>query len=244
MARDSRPQLRVVMPEIRNAATALALASVVCSIVWWVLASNTGVSLYLVPGQVLHGLALWQPFTWLLASIQAMPVLFTALILWSIGGSLERRWGKSRFLRFTLGTTFVAGLLTLAISFLVTDLQRLTYMGGSAMSSMVWVAWGLVIWNEQTNLFGFPLSGRTFAMIGVLIPLLNGVFGGLLLMVPEYLAIILAFVIIRGEFSPGDLWVRFQSARLQRDLKKRSSRLSVITGGERNMPKDSDKYLH
>jgi membrane associated rhomboid family serine protease len=244
MARDSRPQVRLVMPEVRNASTALALASVVMSIIWWVLSNGTGVSLYLIPADVLTRLALWQPFTWLLASIGAMPVLFSALIIWSIGGSIERRWGRNRFLRFALGTTFFAGLGAVGIAALVPGMLGLPYQGGSTMSSTIWVAWGLIIWNEQTNLFGFPLTGRTFAMIGVLIPLLNGVFGGLLLMVPDYLGIILAFIIIRGELSPSDLWVRFQSARLQRELKKRSSRLSVITGGERNMPKDSDKYMH
>lgn len=246
MARDSRPQMRVVLPEVRNAATALALISVVTSIVWWVLATQGVVDLYLTPGAVLHGFALWQPFTWLPVSTDTGSVLFSALILWSTGGSVERRWGRKRFLRLALGTTFVAGLITVAISLLVPGMQRIPYTGGTVMSSLVWVSWGLIIWDEQTNIFGFPLSGRTFAMIGVLIPVLNGVFSrlGPLTMIPDYLAILMAFAMIRFGLAPSDLWLRLQSARLQRDLKKRSSRLSVITGGERNMPKDSDKYLH
>lgn len=244
MSRESRPQLRVALPEVRNASTALAIASVVMSVVWWILHRNAGVTLYLVPAEVFGSLALWQPVTWLLASVGAWPVLFTALILWSIGGSLERRWGRARFVRFIFSVTFIAGLLTLGLALAVPGMERVVYTGGDAMASMIWVAWGLVIWNEQTNLFGYPLTGRTFAMIGVLLPVMNAVFGQLLMLVPEFLAIGLAFLVIRGGVSPSELWLRIQSARLQRDLKKRSSRLSVISGGDRNMPKDSDKYLH
>src|SRR5690349_3611584 len=138
MARDSRPQLRVVMPEVRNASTALALASVVMSIFWHIALTTGGFVLYLVPGFVLHQLALWQPVTWLLVSDEPMAVLFNALILWSIGGSLERRWGRTRFLRFVFGVTFTAGLATLAISLGVPFLQGVKYSGGQAMASMVW----------------------------------------------------------------------------------------------------------
>jgi membrane associated rhomboid family serine protease len=245
MARDPRPQMRVVMPEVRNASTALALASVVMSVIWHVLLTTTGVSLYLVPSLVFPGLQLWQPITWLLVSDDAMGVLFNALILWSIGGSMERRWGRNRFLRFVFGVTFTAGLLSVAASMALEVNGK--FLGGSAMASMIWVAWGLVIWDEQTNLFGFPISGRTFAMIGLLLPMMFAVFGGAparVALMPTFIAIALAFVLIRAGWSPSELWLRFQSARLHRDLKKRSSKLSVISGGARNMPKDSDKYLH
>jgi membrane associated rhomboid family serine protease len=247
MARDSRPQLRIALPEIRNAATALALASIVLSVVWWLLLLSTGISLYLRPVTVFESLHLWQPVSWLVASNDAWGVLFTGLILWSIGGSIERRWGRSRFLRYVFGVTFVSGLLTLGLSLVITPLQAMMFTGGSTMSSMVWVTWGLLIWDEQTNLFGFPITGRTFALLGVILPVMIALFGwplATMSLVPTFIAIALAFIIVRGGFSPSDFWLRFQSARLQRDLKKRSSRLSVISGGERNTPKDSDKYMH
>ena len=245
MARDSRPQIRVVMPEVRNAATALALASVILSILWKVIYSTSGVSLYLIPMQVYSG-ALWQPVSWLPAGADTWGVLFSALIFWSVGGSLERRWGRTRFLRYSFAVTFFSGLLTLALAFALPDvLMRVPYMGGSVMSSLMWVTWGLVIWDEQTNFFGYPISGRTFAMIGILIPVMFSFFENALpALVPTFIAILLAFAIVRFGLAPSELWLRVQSARLQRDLKKRSSRLSVISGGDRNMPKDSDKYLH
>lgn len=247
MARDSRPQMRLVLPELRNAATALAIVSIAVSVVWQVLRITTGVSLFMTPGEVFADFALWQPFTWLVASDDAWGVLFTALILWSIGGSIERRWGRQRFLRFVFGVTFTAGLLTLAASLLIAPMQGFPFAGGGVMSSAVWVAWGLIIWDEQTNLFGWPISGRTFALLGVAFPVLVALFGwprAAMALLPTFIAIALAFALIRFHLSPSDLWLRIQSARLQRDLKKRSSRLSVITGGERNMPRDSDKYLH
>jgi membrane associated rhomboid family serine protease len=234
------------MPEVRNAATGLALASVLVSILWRVILSTSGVMLYMNPAQTIYGLSLWQPVTWLIASADTWGVLFSALIFWSVGGSLERRWGRARFLRYSFGVTFFSGLLTLALAFALPDvLMRVPYMGGTVMSTLMWVSWGMVIWDEQTNFFGFPITGRTFAMIGILIPVLNALFENAMpMLVPSFIAILLAFAIVRFELSPSELWTRLQSARLQRDLKKRSSRLSVISGGDRNMPKDSDKYLH
>lgn len=239
-----RPQIRLALPDVRNVATALALASIVISVVWFVLFQTVQVSLYLVPGEVFRRLHLWQPFTWLLASIGAMPVLFNALILWSIGGSLERMWGRTRFLRFALGITFAAGLLTLALAPLIPSIQAFPYRGGEVMASTVWVGYGLAIWAGQTSLFGFSMTGRTFAAIGVLIPAMGAVFSGPLGLLPDFLGIALAFLVLRGRASPSDLLERFGSWRLQRQLKKRSSRLQVLSGDGRNMPKDSDKYLH
>ena len=95
------PQVRFVLPSFRNASTALAIGVVVASVFWRV-AMGAGLVLYLVPSSVLHG-EVWQLVTWLPA---AMPdtgsVLFSALILWSTGGSLETMWGKARFLRIIL----------------------------------------------------------------------------------------------------------------------------------------------
>jgi membrane associated rhomboid family serine protease len=229
------------MPPIRNAATGLAILTVIASIIWAVLAEQ-GITLYLIPGYVLRG-QLWQLITFIPASIGTWAVLFTALIIWTTGGSLESYWGKRHFLLFCTVIPFLTGVITVALAFVFPQLLGVPLQGGSLLFSIIWVGFGCVIWNGQTNVWGYPVSGRTFAMLGVLVAALNGVFSGLAVIVPEAIALSLTFAHARFRFPTRQLEA-FGSWRLQRDLKKRSAHLRAVSSDQRNMPNDSDRYLH
>ena len=177
-------QVRYVLPSFRNASTALAVGVVVASVVWRV-AATAGVILYLVPGSVFAG-ELWQLVTWLPAAApDTSSVIFSALILWSTGGSLEQMWGKARFLRFVFITTTLGGLMTLLTALAFPAVGLFPYFGGNIMSAVVWVGYGCAIWNSSTNIFGYPVTGRTFAMLGVLLLSLNAVFNSVYLLIAE-----------------------------------------------------------
>lgn len=230
------------LPPFRNAATILALLLVVTSVIWKV-ALNAGLTLYLVPGEVFAGV-FWQVVSWLPAAApQTGSVLFGALILWNTGGNLESTWGRTRFLRFMLVTTFVAGVLTLLTALLITPLRGVAFFGGDILSAIAWVGYGCAMWRSQLNIFGYPLTGKTFALIGVAIAFLNAVFISPLVIVAEAWALLLTFAYARFEL-PGSFFERFGSWRLERTLKKRSSHLRSVEGGKRNVGGDSDKYLH
>ncbi len=230
------------LPPFKNASTVLAVLLIATSVLWR-LALNAGVVLYLTPGDVLTG-KVWQLLTWLPAEApQTGSVLFSALIIWNTGGGLEMAWGRARFLRFMLGTTFAAGLLTLACAALITPLQGASFFGGGILSAIAWVGYGCAMWRAQLNIFGYPLTGKTFAFIGVGIAALNAVFTSPYLLVAEAWALLITFAVTRWGF-PGGLLERFGSWRLERTLKKRSTHLRSIDGGQRNVGGDSDKYLH
>lgn len=219
----------------------LAVLLVVTS-VFWKVALDAGLTLYLVPRDVLTG-QVWQLVTWLPAEApQTGSVLFGALIIWSTGGSLELRWGRRRFLLFAGITVFLSGLLALGTVTLIPALGG-AYFGGSVLAAVVWVGYGCAIWNQQTNIFSYPLTGRTFAMIGVLLCSLNTVFSGPHMLVAEIWGLLITFAYAKFGF-PGEFWLRFRSWQLQRDLDKRSAHLRSIDGGQRNVGRDSDKYLH
>ncbi len=228
-----------MMPRVNNAATAVAVGSVVLSVIWWVL-YRQGINLYLVPSAVFDG-AFWQVVTWLPVSVEAMPVLFTALIIWQTGGQLETYWGRWRFLRFLFGVPLLAGGFTLLVHLLI-PLQG-TFLGGQVIFGSLWVASGCVSWNTTISLFGYPMKGRTFAMIGVLVTTLSALFSSPVMLIPEGFGLALTFAYALFGF-PTTLLTRFGSWRLQRDLSKRASHLKVVGGGKRNIGGDSDKYLH
>ena len=235
-------QVGIVLPSFRNASTALAV-TVVAASVFWKVAFNLGVVLYLVPASVFGG-QVWQVVSWLPAAApDTGSVLFSALILWSTGGSLEQLWGKARFLRFVFISTALAGLATLLTAFLFPGVSTAPFFGGNIMSAVVWVGYGCAIWERSTNIFGYPVTGRTFAMLGVLLLSLNAVFSSWYLLIAEAWALAFTFAYARLGF-PSEFLVRFRSWLRERDLKKRSSHLKGIEGGRRNVGGDSDKYLH
>jgi hypothetical protein len=235
-------QVRFALPSFRSASTALAVAMLVTSILWK-LAFDAGVALYLVPGQVLGG-RVWQLASWVIASAPSTTsVIFNSLIMWSTGGTLELRWGKARFLRFVLATTLLAGVMTVVTSLIVPPIGSVAFYGGDVMVAVVWVGYGCVIWNQSTTFWGYPLTGKSFALIGVGFLVLNAIFSSPLLLLAEAWALLFTFAYARYGF-PTEFLIRFRSWQMDRDLKKRASHLKGIDGGRRNVGGDSDKFLH
>ena len=66
-----------------------------------------GALLLLIAG--LLGSFLWQPFTYGFIETSPMGIIFGAIIIWSIGGWLERVWGSRRLLLVRWGVTALAG---------------------------------------------------------------------------------------------------------------------------------------
>jgi hypothetical protein len=229
-------QVRFALPPYRNASTALAVSVVVASVVWK-LAADSGLVLYFMPGLVLRG-QVWQLATWIWAARpDTMSVLFSALIIWLTGGSLEYSWGRKRFLQFVIITLTAAALLTLGLAALAPQVGSVPFFGAQVMSSIVWVGYGCSIWRGGTNIFGFPVTGRNFALLGVLLVALNGIFGGLVTIIPEAFALAMTFAYALYGW-PTQAWVRFRSRQLDRDLKRRSSHLRPMDGGRRGRDDD------
>jgi hypothetical protein len=170
-----------------------------------------------------------------------MGVIFGALILWQIGGALEQTWGTRRMAAFAVGTTVVAGLLTVLLALVVHDLLALPFTGGWVMCSALWVAYGLSFGKRQTNFWGLPVTGNVFALIGVGFVFLNGAFTRFVYVVPDALALLLTWAYLRVG-GPSDWMLRVQSWRLQRQLRTRSKHLTLVSP-DRNTPRDSDRFI-
>jgi membrane associated rhomboid family serine protease len=228
------------MPQINSAAGALAIALIAVSVVAAVFRPFLGL-VALFPDAVLHGFV-WQLLTYALVENSPMGVIFGALITWSIGGALEMTWGRRRMLLFVAGVVVLAAVFTVGLSLLVPSLVREGYPGGTVMTGALWVAYGLQIGRGPANFWGLPTTGNVLALIGVGFVFLNAAFAGLSTVIPSAFALLFTFLYTRG-FRPSELWLRFRSWQLQRDLNKRASHLRSIDGG-RNIGGDSDKYLH
>jgi membrane associated rhomboid family serine protease len=227
---------------MRSAAVRLAVAVVAGSVVYALFRQSYGAALLLTPAQVVGRLWVWQLLSYAFIETSPMGVIFAALVLWQVGGSLEQSWGSRRMVRFAVGTTFLAGVLTVAVAFVVGPLAVMSFGGGWVMGIALWVAFGLSLGGAATNFWGLPVSGNVLALIGVGFVFLEGAFYGWLLVVPSVLGLLLAAAYVRLG-GPELWWLRLQSWRLQRQLRGRSKHLKVVAP-DRNTPGDSDRYLH
>lgn len=197
----------------------------------------------LTPGLMVARLALWQPLTYGFIAADPLGVIFSGLIVWSIGSSLEASWGSRRMLAFAIGTTVVAGVLTAILALVWGSLWGFSFAGAYVLSTVLWVGYGWSFGRAQMSFWGMPLSGNMFALMGVLFVVLNAAFSrSLVPMVPSFLGIGITWAYVRYG-SPRVFFLKLRHWKMQRDLKHRSKHLNVVSGG-RNTDRGSDRYLH
>ena len=227
------------LPPLRTAAAKLAVALIVGSLIAIALPQIA------LAAAMVHGsLWLWKPLSYAFIETTPMGVIFGALILWSIGGSLEQTWGARKLVAFALGVTVLAGVLTVALALPFDAIQAHVYGGGTVMTTALWVAFGLSWGNRQTGFWGMPVTGNVLALIGIGFVALQAAFQRSIWgVIPEALAIGMTYAFVKLNFPSGTL-ERFNSWRLRRQLQKRRNHLNVVSGDKRNMPNDSDRFLH
>jgi membrane associated rhomboid family serine protease len=247
----SRRRVQFEMPSFRTVSAKLAAVFVVGSVVARLIEDSTGFSLRLVPGQVMTDFTLWQLVTFIPVEFSAMGIVFGAIVIWSMGGYLEGWWGPKRMFVVLAVVMVATGLLTVAGAALYGPMRSFAFTGGWAMAGAIWVLYGLTIGRGETNFWGIPLTGNSLAAIGVGFVGLQAVAGrpegvplrwGIISVVPDLLALAMCYGYMRWG-SPRKLWTKVQSFWLERQVRRRSRRLSVISG-QRNMPSDSDRFLH
>jgi membrane associated rhomboid family serine protease len=114
---------------------------------------------------VVHGLYVWQLFTYMFLHGGIWHLLFNMLTLWFFGTQLERDWGTRRFLKYYFYCGIAAGVCVLLVNMAVGDWGTPT-IGASGAIFGVLVAFG-VLYPNQTVLmsFLFPIKAKYMVMI-------------------------------------------------------------------------------
>ena len=146
---------------------------ITCGGVWltqWALLMMFGLDLSVIlglrPAMVIRGF-LWQPLTYMFlhSPLAISHILFNMLLLWMMGGELERVWGSRGFLRYYLVTGFGAGMFSLVMGLAAGTANTITIGASGAIFGLI-IAYG-VLFGERTILFMMmiPMKARTFAWI-------------------------------------------------------------------------------
>jgi membrane associated rhomboid family serine protease len=134
----------------------------------------------LIPGEVLHHLALWQLVTYLFLHDPNSfgHILFNMLTLWMFGADLERTWGRDAFLKYYFACGIGAGVCVVIANLLFSpDLNSVTIGASGAIYGLL-LAFGY-LYPDREILFSFlfPIKAKYFVMIIGAIAFLSS-FGG------------------------------------------------------------------
>jgi membrane associated rhomboid family serine protease len=228
-----------------NSAHQLAIALIAISVVHGLLGTA---GLLLIPAATLNNLELWRPFTALLVALNPVEIIFGALIIYSIGGALEQSWGKRRFLKVALGIPFLAELATLTTYALLPLNGLVAYHGASMIISTIWIAYGLraAFTRQLLNFWGSPLRGETFALIGLGFVVLNAIFAGITVVLPDLFAAAFTYIYMyrRGSLNLSELRRKIELAYYNWKLKrlKKKTGFRVVKGSKDDS--DSNTRYH
>ncbi|AKU91489.1 Integral membrane protein [Vulgatibacter incomptus] len=186
------------------------------------------------PSSVLAG-ELWQVVTYaLVVPLPSGGAIFSFLIslwfLYSIGSQVEAVLGPRRFLGFYLGASALGALATIPFAYL--------FGFASAPYTGLWVALGALTilfahhFARQPVylMFVLPVQGRQLTLVAFGILALFAIVDGPARMLPAFFSMVAALAFANGLFRPRRAWLRFRAWRIERELKRRTRRFSVIEG--------------
>lgn len=151
-ARFSTPPGWRRIPPVTRALLVLVAAGYLLTLAWPLGAAW----LSLVPGAVLAG-QVWRLVTYAVVSASIGSVLFSLLLVWSLGAEIEPRWGSRRLTLFLVSATLAAGAFGVFVG------------GGVGLAPTLLAlifAWMLEGPSQSLLFFGaFPMTRLAFAAI-------------------------------------------------------------------------------
>jgi membrane associated rhomboid family serine protease len=132
--------------------------------------------LSLSPDEVVHGLRVWQLFTYMFLHGSVTHWLFNMLTLWMFGAPVEGTWGTQRFLRYYVYCGIAAGVCDVVVR---SALPHPSYpplpgtIGASGAIFGLLVAYAVLFPDTPVLMFLlFPMKAKTMVMIFIGIALL------------------------------------------------------------------------
>ncbi len=130
---------------------------------------------FLVPGEVVDG-KIWQLITYSIfhSPNMVLHLILNMLILWMFSESLEKRWGRKKFLIFYLIAAFVGGIFAfLEGMFIIASHQWVPTIGASASVFAITAAFALTFPEKTIYLIFFPMKAKYLLYIDLGVILLS-----------------------------------------------------------------------
>jgi membrane associated rhomboid family serine protease len=192
----------------------------------------------LVPVNVWAG-ELWRLASWVFFERNPISLVFACLLIVWLGPDLWQRWGTRRLLAVYLGGAALTGAATCAIARLlpVDWLMSKPFASAWPIVDALIIAWA-TLYPERRILIYFilPVQGRMLIGATIGLTVLFAIFEGWLAFVPHFVAqgAMLLYVDRLQLFRR--LWLRVRLAAYERQLRKRTSRFTVVRRADQDRP--------
>jgi membrane associated rhomboid family serine protease len=189
----------------------------------------------------------WQPFTYTLLQTSVDGIIFAALGLWLLGGSLEAMWGTRRFVTFYFTSSVAAALATAFVGLAFRGVAQTFYAGTGPVLNALAAAFAVLLPTATIFLVILPIPARLLLPISAGITLLAMIFDqrGVPPYLPHAFALGAGVLFAGGVRTPRQLWLRVRVWWIDKRL--RSRKLRVVRGDDDSAGRGrsgSDKYLH
>src|SRR5688572_8848195 len=168
-------------PGMTPAIKMLIVANIAAFVVSWFV-PEVMLFLGLRVADVIGGMRLWQPVTYMFVHGGIGHILFNMLALWMFGVELERMWGTRFFVKYYFACGLGAAAATMILPFLPLPIFDGMYnaitMGASGAIYGVLLAYGMYFPNRPIYIyFVFPVPAKYFVMIMGTVSLLMSISG-------------------------------------------------------------------
>jgi membrane associated rhomboid family serine protease len=195
------------------------------------------------PADIVEGLQLWQPLTYMFLHGGIFHILFNMLTLWMFGVELERMWGTTFFAKYYFVCGVGAALTTIILAFspfpFADDLYGTLTIGASGAGYGILLAYALYFPNRPIYMYMvFPIPAKYFVMIMGAISLLSamGGPGGGIAHTTHLGGLVAGYLYLKGgRWHPlADIKYRFLKWRINKSRRK----FDVYSGGRAHNPKE------
>ncbi|HWN87176.1 MAG TPA: rhomboid family intramembrane serine protease [Vicinamibacterales bacterium] len=201
----------------------------------------------LQPAEVLTGLRIWQPLTYMFLHGSISHILFNMLSLWMFGVEMERMWGTRFFTRYYLVCGVGAAATTILMSFFPGSIGEQLYLsrtvGASGAIYGLLLAYALYFPDRPILMsFLFPVPAKYFVMIIGAIAFLSaaGSGGGGVAHVAHLGGLLVGWFYLRGRRVRLAAEIQYQFSRWRINRARR--RFDVHQGGR--PPRDQGPRYH
>jgi membrane associated rhomboid family serine protease len=183
----------------------------------------------------------WRLVTYVFLARQPLDLIFSCLLWYTLGDLLRGANSMLAYFRLLVGVVAVSGIAVAALSlFFPAATAGALLMGPGVWTTFLWVTVGLQQPTRAMSFWGIQLTGIQFALLGVGFVALQAVYYGLWVAIGELAAAAVAWLFVRG-YTPGNLYLRWRSRQLTRQLARSGSKLRSIDGGQ---SRKRDSYLN
>jgi len=187
------------------------------------------------PAEVRHGLV-WQLATYAFAEVNPLNLLFTVYALLVFGAGVEERVGSNAFFGWFFGLALAGSLVAVGLSFIWGAVADSRYLGASVVALGLLVVWVALNRGATINFFMvLPMKAEWLLYLTLGMMVLSAWSArSPAEYVPHFAAFFGAELATRTgfELSPRRLYLRWRAHRIEQELRKRSSKFKVITGGD------------